>query len=182
VKKCSYLIIFIFYLITLSCNKEPKIEPVCYPDREIDLNNDLIPDIKISYSGYTWDGIGPNGTGMGIEGYLVPINDTKILTSEEKGVLYYKGSIEIKQQIELPYFWAYNRAFLVKIETVNNGYSKPWIVFAPEPKEYWYAGYLIKKDNQDIVGWMKIRINSYTGLITIEGTKSILSGSLVIGN
>ena len=59
--------------LLVSCEKKKDIEPIQYETiepvqhetREIDINQDLINDFKISYSGYTWMGLDQMEQGWG---------------------------------------------------------------------------------------------------------------------
>jgi len=176
--------------LLVSCEKERDIEPIQYETiepvqhetREIDINQDLISDFKISYSGYTWDGIGPNGTGMGIGGYLIPLNKTVILKKLNSESLFSRVNDTIKQQMSQPYSWDSTKLNLVSIKTSLNKYVNPWVPNSAEIKDFYYIAFKISVDDRDILGWMKISIDKYTGLIDVKASQTSEQDFITIGN
>jgi len=176
--------------LLVSCEKKKDIEPIQYETiepvqhetREIDINQDLINDFKISYSGYTWDGIGPNGTGMGIDGYLMPVNNTVILKKLNSESLFSIVNDTIKQQMSQPYSWDSTKLNLVSIKTSLNKYVNPWVPNSAEIKDFYYIAFKISVDDRDILGWMKISIDKYTGLIDVKASQTSEQDFITIGN
>jgi len=176
--------------LLVSCEKERDIEPIQYETiepvqhetREIDINQDLISDFKISYSGYTWDGIGPNGTGMGIDGYLIPLNNAVILKKLDSESLFSRVNDTIKQQMSQPYSWDSTKLNLVSIKTSLNKYVNPWVPNSAEIKDFYYIAFKISVDDRDILGWMKISIDKYTGLIDVKASQTSEQDFITIGN
>lgn len=183
-KNSNSLIILVLLSIPLlfSCEKDRVIEPIRHEPQEVDLNQDLISDIEFNYWGYTWDGIGPNGTGMGIIGDLIPLNNTQILKNQDTESLFSKVNDTIKHQMSHPYSWDSNRLNLVSIKTDLNQYVNPWIINSSEIKDFYYIAFKIADDNRDIFGWMKVRIDKYNGLIEVKETQTSDQGFLIIGN
>ena len=176
--------------LLVSCEKERDIEPIQYETiepvqhetREIDINQDLINDFKISYSGFTWDGIGPNGTGMGIDGYLLPLNKAVILKKLDSESLFSRVNDTIKQQMSQPYSWDSTKLNLVSIKTSLNKYVNPWVPNSAEIKDFYYIAFKISVDDRDILGWMKISIDKYTGLIDVKASQTSEQDFITIGN
>ncbi|HOW40586.1 MAG TPA: hypothetical protein PL123_08585 [Bacteroidales bacterium] len=176
--------------LLVSCEKKKDIEPIQYETiepvqhetREIDINQDLINDFKISYSGYTWDGIGPNGTGMGIGGYLIPLSKTVILKKLNSESLFSRVNDTIKQQMSQPYSWDSTKLNLVSIKTSLNKYVNPWVPNSAEIKDFYYIAFKISVDDRDILGWMKISIDKYTGLIDVKASQTSEQDFITIGN
>jgi len=176
--------------LLVSCEKKKDIEPIQYETiepvqhetREIDINQDLINDFKISYSGYTWDGIGPNGTGMGIDGYLIPLSKTVILKKLNSESLFSRVNDTIKQQMSQPYSWDSTKLNLVSIKTSLNKYVNPWVPNSAEIKDFYYIAFKISVDDRDILGWMKISIDKYTGLIDVKASQTSEQDFITIGN
>lgn len=176
--------------LLVSCEKKKDIEPIQYETiepvqhetREIDINQDLISDFKISYSGYTWDGIGPNGTGMGIGGYLIPLSKTVILKKLNSESLFSRVNDTIKQQMSQPYSWDSTKLNLVSIKTSLNKYVNPWVPNSAEIKDFYYIAFKISVDDRDILGWMKISIDKYNGLIEIQASQTSEQDFIIIGN
>ena len=176
--------------LLVSCEKKKDIEPIQYETiepvqhetREIDINQDLINDFKISYSGFTWDGIGPNGTGMGIDGYLLPLNKAVILKKLDSESLFSRVNDTIKQQMSNPYSWDSTKLNLVSIKTSLNKYVNPWVPNSAEIKDFYYIAFKISVDDRDILGWMKISIDKYTGLIDVKASQTSEQDFITIGN
>ncbi len=176
--------------LLVSCEKKKDIEPIQYETiepvqhetREIDINQDLINDFKISYSGFTWDGIGPNGTGMGIDGYLLPLNKAVILKKLDSESLFSRVNDTIKQQMSNPYSWDSTKLNLVSIKTSLNKYVSPWVTNSAENKDFYYIAFKLSVDDKDIIGWMKISIDKYNGLIEIKASQTSDQDSIIIGN
>lgn len=190
----KYILLICLVLISvallISCEKEKDIEPIQYETiepvqhetREIDINQDLKNDFKISYSGYTWDGIGPNGTGMGIGGYLIPLNKTVILKKLNSESLFSRVNDTIKQQMSHPYSWDSTKLNLVSIQTSLNKYVNPWVPNSAEIKDFYYIAFKISVDDTDILGWMKISIDKYTGLVEVKASQTAEQDFVIIGN
>ena len=183
-------LVLISVVLLVSCEKKKDIEPIQYETiepvqhetREIDINQDLISDFKISYSGYTWDGIGPNGTGMGIGGYLIPLNKTVILKKLNSESLFSRVNDTIKQQMSHPYSWDSTKLNLVSIQTSLNKYVNPWVPNSAEIKDFYYIAFKILIDDTDILGWMKISIDKYTGLVEVKASQTAEQDFVIIGN
>lgn len=177
----AILIVTLSLVLLYSCEKDRVIEPIRHETQEVDLNHDLINDIKFYYSGYTWDGIGPNGTGMGITGSLIPLNNTKILKKQDTESLFSNVNDTIKFQMSQPYSWNLTGLYLVSIETDLNQYVNPWTINSSEIKDFYYLAFKISANEKETFGWMKIKIDQYNGMIEIKETKTSDQGYLIIG-
>jgi hypothetical protein len=164
-----------------SCEKNREVEPIQRETLEVDLNNDLINDIKFFYFTYTWDGIGPNGTGMGINGDLIPLNNTMILKRNDIGSLFSPTNDTIKLQMSQPYSWDSNEFSLVSIKTDLNQYVNPWMVNSVEIKDFYYLAFKISTTDKNTLGWMKITIDRFNGLIEIKEIRTSDQGFLILG-
>jgi hypothetical protein len=181
-KSINIKILFFGFIIVLfySCEKDPIIEPIRYDPVEYDLNNDLINDISISYLGYSWDGIGPDGSGMGINGVIKPLNDTKILYKQDIGSLFLNSKDTLKLFASIPLSWISNESYVINIKTHLNQYVNPWTIIAPETKDQYNVGFKLSNDNSTILGWFKLRINCYNGKIDLTEKKMSNQNILVI--
>jgi hypothetical protein len=175
------LLITLAFLSLYSCEKNRVIEPVTHESQEVDLNQDLISDIKFYYVGYTWDGIGPNGTGMGVSGSLIPLNNTKILKKQDTVTLFSKVNDTIKLQMAPPYSWDLTGVNMVSIKTDLNQYVNPWTINSSEIKDFYYIAFKILVNDKETFGWMKVKIDIYNGLIEVKETKTSDQGFLIIG-
>jgi hypothetical protein len=175
------LVLVLSFVPLCSCQKDRVIEPIRHESQEVDLNQDLIIDIKISYDAYTWDGIGPNGTGMGVTGSLIPLNNTKILKKQDIVTLFSKVNDTIKLQISQPYSWDLTGLNLVSIKTDLNQYVNPWTINSSEIKDFYYIGFKLSVNDKETFGWMKVKIDKYNGLIEVKETKTSDQGYLIIG-
>lgn len=175
------LLSILFFASLYSCEKDRVIEPIRHESQEVDLNQDLISDIKFSYFGYTWDGIGPNGTGMGITGSLIPLNNTKILKKQDTVTLFSKVNDTIKLQMTQPYSWDLTGVNMVSIKTYLNQYVNPWTINSSEIKDFYFIAFEISVLDKETFGWMKVKIDKYNGLIEVKETKTSDQGFLIIG-
>jgi hypothetical protein len=175
-------ILFLGFIIILSagCEKEQAIEPIIHNSQEFDLNNDNTNDIKISYIGYSWDGIGPNGSGMGINGILEPLDNTLILNKQNIVSMFLSAKDTIKLYNSTGFSWASNDFHLVSIKTDLNQYVNPWTVNSPEVKDFYVIGFKILSNNIPTIGWLKLKIDCYNGKINITETKTTIQDYLVI--
>jgi hypothetical protein len=175
------LIVTLSLVLLYSCEKDRVIEPIRHDTKEVDLNQDLISDIKFSYDSYTWDGIGPNGTGMGVSASLIPLNNTKILKKQDILTLFSNVDDTIKLEMSKPFSWDFNGLNIVSIKTDLNQYVNPWTINSPEIKDFYYIAFKISANDKDTFGWMKVKIDKYNGLIEVKETKTADQGFLIIG-
>ncbi|MFO8066108.1 MAG: hypothetical protein R6U11_00865 [Bacteroidales bacterium] len=73
-----------------------------------------------------------------------------------------------------PYSWDSTKLNLVSIKTVFNRYVNPWIINSAEIKDFYYIAFKISVDDRDILGWMKVSIDKYNGLIEVKAPHYIL--------
>jgi hypothetical protein len=166
-------------VLLLGCEKEREIELIRHDTQEIDLNGDLINDIKIYYSGYTWDGFGPDGTGMGVEGYIMPINNTELLQNNDIGHFFDRGLDTIRYTINTPYLWDAQPFLAVDVRTSVN--QKPWTIFAAFVKDYYYLGFKKINTTEKFIGWIKLTIDKYNGQIVLKDVRTSSQDFLIIG-
>jgi hypothetical protein len=164
-----------------SCTKETYYIPSRHETKEFDLNNDLINDVRIQYIAMTWDGVGPDGTGDLIEGEILPINNTRLLSKEVSGSLFPPLKDTLHFQMKSPYSWDVSSHNLVEIRTYINKWPKVWTVNFAEASEYFYIAFVKTTDTRNQLGWIRIKIDTSTGLIEIIDTKISDQDFLIIG-
>ena len=119
---------------------------------------------------------------MGIDGYLMPVNNTVILKKLNSESLFSIVNDTIKQQMSQPYSWDSTKLNLVSIKTSLNKYVNPWVPNSAEIKDFYYIAFKISVDDRDILGWMKISIDKYTGLIDVKASQTSEQDFITIGN
>ena len=182
-------LIFLLGLLSstvFSCDKdkEDNIPPVSPENKEFDLNNDSINDFKLDYVRYTWDGIGPDGTGFAIAGLLVPLNNNKILKNQDLGLLFYQDNDTLSNQFVLPYLWLSSSSewpVLVEIKTYINQWENTWTIKGNETKDFYFLAFSISKSDKNFLGWMKLIIDKNTGLVEIVDKKTTDQEFIIIG-
>jgi hypothetical protein len=165
-------ILFLLNLLIPGCNKDlnENQPPIAPEDKEFDLTNDSKNDFKLNYLNYTWDGIGPDGTGFGIAGLFIPIDNNKILKNQNSGILFSNVNDTIKNQVELPYSWISSISewpSLVEIKTYINQWEKTWTIKSPDIKEFYYLAFKIFAADKEILGWLKLKIDNKTGSVEV---------------
>lgn len=177
-------------LIVLGCSKNdddgqskgiserPQIpESVTY-----DLNNDSVDDFKIGYSEGAWEGAGASG-GFFLA-YFEPLSENKILQEYEENVsttfLFAQMGDTIQRQATNPQSWTYRGRFTILYQGGDGVWSKEWQIVSKRKSNPYYVGVQIDKDDESLLGWLKLEIDKKTGKIDIVGHKLASTEFIVI--
>jgi len=162
----------------LSKNPPKTPEPVNY-----DLNDDSVDDIKIEYSWFTWDGI--NCSGEGISGSLEPLSGSSVLSKRNDYTLFNKLNDTIKINTNEPYYWEkYSNSVLITImNSTENDYlwQNEWSVRSGMTLDTYYLGIKLNVNDNNLVGWIRIKINKLTGGIQVLEKKFTTEEFIVVG-
>lgn len=143
-----------------------------------DVNTDGVADFSVTYSYYTWDGLGVSGDGA--RGALKPLGQNLLLMKSNEKLFFLEFNETISADPALPLQWTTNPYTAVDIQTVNNKWPKQWTPSAAISGSY-YIGFKLKVGDAYKLGWAKLDINTSTGSIALASAKLATGSSISVG-
>lgn len=182
-KKQLWILLTIF--IFCSCVKDDKLSenPPEIPESvNYDLNDDSVDDIRIRYSLFTW--FGTNINGEGISGGLETLNGSSVLSKRYGYTLFNKLNDTIRIEPSDPYYWGEDSySLLVKNYNYTYGdlWPNEWEIMSDMILDNYYLGIKLKVCDSILLGWIRIKINKFTGGIHVLEKKFTTEEYIVIG-
>lgn len=184
--KPIYLLIFFIIFSLYSCEKDEKSDSLSKTPPKLpaatnyDLNDDSINDIRIEYGYFTWDGL--QSSGDGIAGSIKPLNGSSILQKHDNLPLFNTINETISISTNEPFYWETILVFpLVRLLTEDNYWPNVWKISSNMTMDFYYLGITINKNNSNLLGWIKIKIDKSNGYIQIVDKKFTTESFIVIG-
>lgn len=145
-------------LLKLSVPEAPKTET-------IDLSNDNIPDIEISY--YELQTLDIPSSGGSKIGVISPIGDTMLLYKNSGESLILKKSDVIYKVDKTETKWYRFSKDIVSIDRKLDIWDESWKVLNYDNLSEYYVGIKLISDGSEKIGWIKLNINTTNGKIDI---------------
>jgi hypothetical protein len=145
-------------LLKLSVPKAPKTET-------IDLSDDNIPDIEISY--YELQTLDIPSSGGSIVGSISPIGDTMLLYKKSGESPLLKKSDVIYKADKTETKWYKFPKDIVSINRKLDTWDKSWKVLNYNNLSEYYVGIKLISDSYEKIGWIKLSISTTNGKIDI---------------
>ncbi len=183
-------IIAFFY----SCNEDKEAlngaQPEIPQPAICDFNEDLINDFSIAYYLGIWDGYDSEGNPAGgdmITGDIEPLLDNSVWCEIGGGWLFLQPGDTVYSDYSHDttiHFWAESPVVLVAIATTagsGSDWEKEWSIAGEPDREFYYLGFRIKKDNNYIPGWLKLKIHTSNGVIEITDKGITENDYIIVG-
>jgi len=181
-------VILLFFIIFLvGCKKEnSKSEKEYFKLNQpvsivYDLNKDSQNDFKVDYKWLITDNI--NLSSPSIIGYLEPLGENQILFKTDEGNLFANLNDTIcsdYSELGLPFSWYNFPADIVTYDNITKNSGK-WRILSRQSKEYYYLACKIYVDTQEQIGWIKLSIDSSTGIVKLIENNFTIGDYIVIG-
>ena len=119
-----------------------------------------------------------------IIGSITPLEGNKLLHQQGIGILFLSENDTIFLTEGESLSWYSSPAALVRISSTpypENYWPKEWSIVGDTTRKFHYAGIKIKKNNDFLAGWLKVKIDKMTGGIEIVNKDFTNNNYIVIG-
>lgn len=188
-KKPAFILIIVLCLPFIGCDEnneetfdnvecENKIIPNRPQSYEIDLNNDLISDIRINYGWVTWDGTDSFGDIItaivtnSIQNEAIEKEKVQIFTVQTNENINNSWDESITKDFEIE---------LISISGTNACWHEEWSFINQNIKDPCFLGVKIKTDNDVWIGWLKLNLDLKSGEVKLVESNMSKDSNIIVG-